>query len=210
MQVLKIINENNIALSYKIGKELGNDADGQCFELIDDKEKAIKLSIVYDVDFIDSIIDVYNEKETIFSYIKETQPQPYVRIHDYGLLHIGDRFAYGIKQQFVIYFVIMDKLNSISNDESKVFHYLLSKEDDGILPYSDKEFDEILKNMSRGLDFSEESVRLFRTRLANSSLSHNDIKVDSRGVRNIMKDKSGDFILIDLDRVTKKEKNNEY
>ena len=92
----------------------------------------------------------------------------------------------------------MEKLYSISEDESKVFHTIISHEDaNKIKFYSDKQLDKILFNFRRGLDFCEEEVKLFHTNFRNMKFRHNDVHV-----RNIMKTGNGKFKLIDIDRIT--------
>jgi hypothetical protein len=92
----------------------------------------------------------------------------------------------------------MEKLLSLSEDEQKVFHTLLSHEDRNLVKnYSPAERQVILQNLRRGLDFDEGRVSLFVDKLNNSPVQHLDIHT-----RNIMKDANGNFKMIDLDRLT--------
>jgi len=54
----------------------------------------------------------------------------------------------------------------------------------------------MLQGMSRGLDFDAEKVTLFCNNIRTAPVSHLDIHV-----RNIMKNDTGDYKLIDLDRI---------
>lgn len=185
-------------LPFSIGPSLGQGADGEVRELIGQPKKVIKLSVMYDLDYSGSFKNDYINKLAVYHKIMRDSPSCLVKLHDYGLIHFGDRLTEVGKQEYVVYYSVMEKLYSISEDESKVFHTIISHEDNNkIKAYSDKELNRILYNFRRGLDFSEEEVKLFHTNLKNCKFRHNDI-----AVRNIMKNGLGKFKLIDIDRVT--------
>lgn len=185
-------------LPYSIGPSLGQGADGEVREVIGHPSKVIKLSVMYDLDYSGSFKKDYVNKLIVYNKILKNSPSILVKLLDYGLVHFGERITDVGKQEYVVYFSLMEKLYSITEDEGKVFHSILSHEDrNKIKVFSEKQLKEILYNFRRGLDFSEEEVKLFHTNLKNSKFRHNDI-----AVRNIMKNRYGQFKLIDIDRVT--------
>jgi len=196
MQVLSLLKKYNIPLKYDLGAEIGYGADGQVFELLEDNNRVIKLSILYNYSDQD-IDDCYDQIVKTLSYIQEHRPDPCVRVYEHGCLYRGQRDTYIGTQDFIIYYYVMEKLNKISEDEKKVFHSIISHEDLGIKKnFSESVLKDMLVGMGRGLDFDMEKVLLFDNNIRNSKVRHNDIHI-----RNIMKTGAGDFRLIDFDRV---------
>jgi len=198
MNVLSLIKQYCSPLNISLGEELGYGADGQCFNIVDNPNQVIKLSVLYDMSD-DFIIKSQIINQTL-NYIKNNNTYPYVRVYEY--IHLGS-YSRCIpswkdgKQNFILYYYIMEKLNKISDDEKKVFHTLLSHEDRGIIKdYSLVKITEMLKGMQRGLDFDLSRVKLFCQAIKLSPLIHNDLHI-----RNIMKTQLGEFKLIDLDRL---------
>jgi hypothetical protein len=149
----------------------------------------------------------YQQIQKVLDHLMLTHPDAYARVYEHGYLGTYSRKAEhwrSGKQNFIIYYYIMEKLRKISEDETKVFHTILSHEDRGIdKNFSLEKIGEMLEGMARGLDFDAEKVTLFCNNIKRAPLSHLDIHV-----RNIMKDDVGDFKLIDLDRI-ELEKDNE-
>jgi serine/threonine protein kinase len=97
---------------------------------------------------------------------------------------------------YVLYYYVMEKLLPISEDELKVFHTILSHEDRNIEKnYTSSELEKILRGLRRGLDFDAEKVKFLSDAIRISPIKHLDIHP-----RNIMKNATGDFKLIDFDR----------
>ncbi len=198
MRVLNLLQADVISkLPYYIGACLGEGADGEIREMPSHPTKLIKLSIIYDLDYSKSLFNQYKSLNDLFNKIQKDNHSCFVKLHDHGLLHNGKRQTALGEQDYIIHYSVMEKLFKISEDESKVFHTILSHEDCGkIKNYSEEEIRKILNNFRRGLDFSENEIILFSNQLRKINYSHNDICP-----RNIMKNRLGQFKLIDLDRI---------
>jgi len=195
MLVLKLCNQVcPEKVKFNLINKLGDGADGEVFEL--DDNKVIKFCVQFDYGY-DQLS--YDDISKTLSYIQYNKPHIYARIYSYDYLGKFSRKLYDqSNQEYILYYYIMEKLNEISDDEKKVFHSLISHEDCGILKnYSILKIKQMLQGMSMGLDFDVERVTFFCERLRDSFISHNDLHP-----RNIMKDKNGNFKLIDFDRCT--------
>jgi thiamine kinase-like enzyme len=96
----------------------------------------------------------------------------------------------------------MEKLNKISEDEKKVFHSIMSHEDQNLHKnFSMSKIKNMLQGLSMGLDFDASKIIIFCENLRSTVIHHNDIHP-----RNIMKDNFGNFKLIDFDRCYFKSK----
>lgn len=179
---------------------LGEGADGEVFSIAGDDNKVLKLCILYEQRGTNTFERSYKHIQSVLEYFLKTQPLPYARVYEYGDLGFYSRKNVSFRngtQRFGIYYYTMEKLEKITEDESKVFHSILSHEDRGIEKnYSPDKVREMLRGMSCGLDFDVEKVTLFYENIRSAPVSHLDIHV-----RNIMKDRLGDFKLIDLDRI---------
>lgn len=186
-------------IPVKVGGRLGEGADGEVLEIIDDPSKVIKLGILYER-HDRGFEKYYKQIQRVLDYMMLVQPAAYARVYEHGYLGTYSRKAEHWrtgKQKFIIYYYIMEKLQKTTEDERKVFHTILSHEDRGIEKnFSPAKIREMLEGMSRGLDFDAEKVMLFCDNIRGASVSHLDIHV-----RNIMKDDAGKFKLIDLDRI---------
>lgn len=187
------------AIPVQVDKCLGDGADGQVFTIVGDDSKVIKLGIFYER-HDKKFLQYYKQIQKVLDYLISTQPPAYARVYGQGHLVTASREAphwRSGRQQFVIYYYIMEKLHDITEDEQKVFHTILSHEDRGIeKKFSPEKIREMLQGMSRALDFDAEKVTLFCEKIKSAPISHLDIHV-----RNIMKDASGNYKLIDLDRI---------
>lgn len=186
-------------IPYQTDTRLGDGADGEVFSIVNEPTKVIKLGIKYE--HHDEDLDrEYNRIREAIDYFIHTSPAAYARVYEQGYLGTFSRDipSYrGGKQKFTMYYYIMEKLEKITEDEKKVFHTIISHEDRGIEKnFSPSKVREMLQGMSRGLDFDAEKVTLFCENIKSAAVSHLDMHV-----RNIMKDSSGEFKLIDLDRI---------
>lgn len=182
--------------------KLGDGADGEVFDIADDNGKVIKFCILYQND--DHYLpDVYNQVKDVLDYLINTPVHTYARVYSQKYMGEFSRTVWGgEKQNYIMYYYIMEKLNKISEDESKVFHSLISHEDRGIKKnFSILKIKEMLQGMGKSLDFDAEKVIFFIDNLNNNQITHLDIHV-----RNIMKDSNGNFKLIDFDRAQIKRK----
>lgn len=200
MQVLKLIHQYNFPFIHKIGEEIGHGgADGEVFSLLDDRNKAIKLSILYE-QCDQNLVKHYQAIQKAIEYIIDLQPIAYAHVYEHEFLCNHFRpmpFWKSGKQNFIIHYHIMEKLQKITEDERKVFHSILSHEDRKIKKnFSSNKIKEMLDGLARGLDFDAEKIKLFCDNIRGAPILHLDIHL-----RNIMKDEAGTFKLIDLDRI---------
>ena len=198
MQTLKLLLENNLSIPYQLGSEAGfPGADGQVFNLIESPNQVLKISVLFE-DFESKLEDQYNKIISVIDHIKCNNVPACARVYD--VQYIGKfRQAWYVNsswREYVLFYYTMEKLNKISQDEKKVFHSVLSHEDRGFpKSYSLKEIKKMVDEMSLFLDFDKEKVMLFCKQVQELPFTHKDVHV-----RNIMKDGSGNFKLIDFDR----------
>ena len=192
------------ALPVQPAERLGEGADGEVFAIVGEPDKVLKLVVFYDYD---SVLDIHFKRiEKALDYLMQAQPRGYARVYEHGYLGTFSReladWRAG-KQDFILYYYTMERLQKTTEDERKVFHSILSHEDRGIKKdFSAKEIRKMLRGLSQGLDFDAKKVTLFCENIRRAPIEHLDIHV-----RNIMKDKKGNFKLIDLDRIELEKKN---
>lgn len=179
------------------GLKLGDGADGEVFEIQGEPDKVIKFCVIYDTGNR-PIHKTFKQVEDLLDYFTDNPASAYARVYSHGYLGEYSRpISWSNKgQAFILHYYVMEKLHKITEDERKVFHSIVSHEDRGIKKnFSPDKIKEMLTGMSVGLDFSVERVMFFCDNFKNTPVSHLDIHV-----RNIMKDSSGNFKLVDFDR----------
>lgn len=182
-------------LNINLDQKLGDGSDGEVFSLQDDPSKVIKLGVLFGD--ISEIEQQYNKLSSVLQFIIDKNPQPYVRVYAQANLGIYSRTLVGsnMSQYFLLYYYIMENLSRISEDEKKVFHSILSHEDNNIMKnYSIDKIKEILIGLQKGLDFNFKNIILFCSKIAEAPIEHHDMHI-----RNIMKTNLDQFKLIDLD-----------
>jgi len=184
---------------------LGEGADGEVFSIVGDPNKVLKLGILYER-HDRGFENYYQQIARVLEYLIRTQPPAYAHVYEHGYLGNYSRQMPAWKngtQKFIIYYYTMEKLQKISEDERKVFHSILSHEDRGIdKDYSSEKIGEMLRGMSRALDFDAEKVTLFCDNIERADVKHCDLHP-----RNIMKNEAGTYKLIDLDRIELEKEN---
>ena len=210
MMALKMLRKHNCPLNFSLGNEIGHGgADGEVFEIKNDPNKVIKLSVIYEWDveqlpspiYIPADIKIrYDNISKVLDYLISHPEPTYVRI--YARQYLGEYTRSIVwedktrDQKLILHYYIMEKLNKLSDDEYKVFHSILSHENRGINKnFTIKKIREMLEGMSHGLDFNVDKVIFFMENFRKSPIIYNDLHP-----RNIAKNSIGDFLLIDLDR----------
>lgn len=197
MQAFKLVKQhtnrfNDIAESF-----IGDGADGDVYTIKNDPNKVIKFSVYYIWDNEDLKKIVYSK----LSNFREVQLNPsiFAKLYEYSFIAEGKRKIVDGEQDYLLFSCIMEKCFPISEDEMKVFHSILSHEDNNIEKnFSIQKIENMLKGMSIGLDFSHIKIMNFIKKIRSNNIKHTDAHP-----RNIMKDNLGNFKFIDFDRLKK-------
>lgn len=185
MQVITLIDRLGCKLPFSLGKELGSGNHGQVFSLRDDSNCVIKLSVIYGPDSLTQ----YNKIADVLFRLQQYEGFHLPLVYRFGLIHHDETY--------LIHYHTMDRFQPISEDEGKVFHTILSHEDaNRCKQYDSKQLIETLFGLSKGLVFDMSKVIAFYCRIHMSEFMHLDMHS-----RNILKTKSGDFKLIDLNLI---------
>lgn len=196
MQVFKLVKQLTGKYNSIIGKKIGDGADGEVYSIRNDNTKVIKFSVHYLWEKED-IKKTISEKLEAFSQV-QSNPNLFAKLYEYSYIGQNSRHTIQGEQDYLLFSYIMEKCNKITVDESKVFHSLISHEDNNLSKdYSIDHINKMLDGLSRGLDFSKSKVIEFITLLKSSSVKYTDIHP-----RNIMKDYDGNFKFIDFDRIS--------
>lgn len=181
-------------IPVQISSRLGDGADGEVFEILNSTDKVIKFSILYE--YSNPIDKEFERISNVLDFLQRTHPDTYAQVYENKKLIKSSRKTVSGLQDYILYYYIMEKCFKISDDEKKVFHTILSHEDRGIKKnYLDHEVKKILHGLSLGLDFDMKKIFSFYQSFQKVLINHSDIHP-----RNIMKDKLGNFKLIDFDR----------
>jgi hypothetical protein len=195
MQAYKLAKQLNPQISDPVLEELGSGADGDVYSLSNDPNKVIKYSVYYcwDGELLSAIIE---NRIAAFSAVQQ-KSDLFAKIYDFKYLGSGKRKVISGDQNYLLFSCVMEKLTKISEDEKKVFHSILSHEDSNkVKTFSIEKVISMLQGMGYGLDFNQREVLDFYKRVINSSIIYTDLHP-----RNIMKNKLGQFRLIDFDRI---------
>lgn len=200
MLTKKFIPSCNQEILNMLGEELGDGADGQVFQIKSEPSKVIKVSILHD--YYGDIQYRYSSLLKVFSFLQGNANDCYAKLFKYGEIVKGSVKVEDGEQKYILYYSIMERCQKITDDESKVFHSLLSHEDRNICkklhPLKTKR---ILSELNKGLDFDVSKALTFCCKVHESEVLHLDLHP-----RNIMKREDNSFCLIDFDRC--KIKNN--
>jgi serine/threonine protein kinase len=174
--------------------KLGDGADGEVFEIKEDPNKVIKFCTLFDYNM--DLKKSYKNISQIINYLISNSPQTYAKVFSHKYMGEYSRDTVWGKQKYILYYYTMEKLMKLSEDEKKVFHSLISHEDQGKQKnWSSIKLKEMLTGLQTGLDFDRKKVIFFMENFVKIPIIHTDIHP-----RNIMKDASGNFKLIDFDR----------
>jgi serine/threonine protein kinase len=180
---------------HLIGDKIGDGADGDVYTINNDPSKVIKY-VVYYCWNSENLNQVIEQKLATYSAIK-ADSSLFANLYDYGFIGQDKRITVDGEQDYLLFYCVMEKLDKISPDESKVFHSVVSHEDNNVNKnYSISKIESMLSGLSLGLDFDKGKVVSFIKKIKSCKVKYNDLHP-----RNIMKDSSGEFKLIDFDRV---------
>lgn len=172
---------------FNIGDLIGYGVDGCVFDYYNN---VIKFCII---DNSNITLPEANVIKSNMDYVIWNNPNVFARVYTCEFLYSNI--------DLYIYYYVMEKLNHISEDESKVFRSLLSHEDRNCKKdYSLNQIQSMLDGMKLGLDFDYDKVFSFCKNVMNSNVKQHDIHE-----RNIMKDNFGNFKFIDFERIEVKK-----
>lgn len=173
MRFYKLLSE--YAAEIGVAEKLGSGADGIVWAF--HSNKAIKFCI-----------GNFNNIQGVLNLI-EHKSDYYVKVYDY--CKVSKYLEYDV------YYYVMERLIPLSEDETKVFHTLISHEDcKKVKKYSIDDVCGILDEMSNFLLFDKEKVLFLIKKIYSDEIQHLDLSE-----RNVMKDNRGNFKLIDLERI---------
>lgn len=209
MKPLDILTSRKIELPFKLGDVCGSGVDGQVFEVIESYEEygypikrnsVIKLSALLGYDTSSR----YKRIAAHLDFLQRNRTPHFAAVFQFGLLceyHLPEMTSFATSNQpkaySAIYFVEMEKLLPLSSEEEKLFHTLLSHED------ANKQKDFSPEGLSKRIDeladwfvFEKKDVLSFCLAATSGQIRHKDLHP-----RNVMKDRSNQFKLVDLDRL---------
>ena len=197
MLINKYLEQNNLKINYNLDY-IADGADGTVFKI--DDRRVLKLSVIFD--YNDNLLKDFRNVNNTINELIHFGDSNFAKVYEYKYLGTFSRTLDTDKQNYVLYYYIMEMLNPLSEDEKKVFHTILSHEDKNIVKnYSDKEINDMLHMLSYGLDFDTNGVKLLCDGLKKSKIKHTDIHS-----RNIMKNNDGKYLMVDFDRCFLREK----
>jgi len=197
MQAFKLVRKNTNKYSSIVGNLIGEGADGDVYSIKNNLDKVIKFSVYYICRNEDLKKIIYDRLDN-FSLVQKNS-NLFAKLYEYNYIGSGFRDTVNGSQEYLLFSCVMEKCSKITEDESKVFHSILSHEDNNLNKnYSIDKIKKMLKGLSFGLEFSEEKIICFVKKIKESSIKHTDIHP-----RNIMKDAFDNFKFIDFDRITK-------
>lgn len=177
---------------FKIGKEIGWGAQGQVFEIEDQPKRVIKISILYDVDPYLDLDIVFDKIQKVYKYVCSHQASNLGKIYEFGRLRTGSRNTVNGLQDYIVYYSIQEKMESLSDDEKKVFKTICQALNDEL--ELERTIEDIVKELGAWLKFDSEKIMKFYYSLGDLPFDHNDLRC-----QNILKDVNGNFRLIDFD-----------
>jgi thiamine kinase-like enzyme len=176
-----------------VGDQIGHGgADGEVFILPKTPDRVIKFSIIYDYPFAPYLKE-YERINDVLTYLVSQHPDTCVRVHSHCKLAEGNRqnVTFG-DQKYLLYCYVMDKCFSLSEEEKKVFHSIISP----LKKFrSTDKSEKILIGLSKGFDFDIKKIMSFVKGVSSLPFTHSDLSV-----LNIMNDIHGNLKLIDFDR----------
>lgn len=184
--------------NISVGKLLDRGAQGKVFEIINQPDRIIKLSILYDVDPNQNLNNVFNRIERVYNFVIKHRPSNVVSIHDFGRLIEGKRETVYGPQRYIVYYSIQEKLLPLAEEEKKVFKTICQSVNNEL--NLTRPLEDILNELSCWFEFNKLKINAFMKQLSECKINNNDFHR-----RNIMKDASGNFKVIDMDLATLKQ-----
>jgi hypothetical protein len=201
MKAFRYIEDLVPGLPFKVGKEIDFGSQGQIFNLIDYPDKIVKFSILYDRDPHRSIEDCFDTIWDIYQWIINNPQDCLVRIYDFAAMKFATRETVSDKQKYIVYYSIQEKLSQLSADEKKVFKTVCDAYN-RVLEF-DRPITKVVSELSTWFSFDKNKVLNFYNSILDCPIDNYDFEA-----RNILKDNSGNFKLIDFDLADFKQMEN--
>ena len=182
-------------LNIELGAEIGYGADGQVFDIIGSSNKVIKIGVLYDVAEDKSLNDSFKVIESNYQHIISNPKDHIVKIFDFGMIGQGIRDTVAGPENYIVYYIIQEKLFAMSEDEKKALKTVCDVINGNVK--NTKPVSCILKDLVDWFDFDYNKVNQFFNHVSSSNVKHGDFHR-----RNILKDSKGFFRLIDLERMS--------
>jgi serine/threonine protein kinase len=185
-------------LPFTIDKCIGSGNQGQVYSLKDNPDQVVKLSMLYD-DFTGlSLEEEFDKLQKIYQHIIDNPHKSLVKVYSFGELYRGKMEIFEWEHNYVIYNAIMQKLNTLSENEQKVFKTVCDIYNKAL---EARPIATILDELEEWFDVDKGRVLTFYNSLSSLDIDNKDVKP-----QNIMKDNEGQYKLIDYDLAIIKEK----
>ncbi len=191
----------NPKTKFDIKEYIDSGADGEAY--LTNNNNVIKFSILFDLSYDFQMFKKSSEILKNLNDIKNNPIDCYVKVINNDYL-FDNQIKTKIGNQFYcLYYYTMEKLNHLSDDEVSAIRTLAPQVDKNNPTIDLTKAKSAINEVSNYLDFNANKLLKFYSSYINCRYHHNDFHS-----RNIMKDSDGNFKLVDLDRITKKEKQN--
>lgn len=184
-----------------MNRKLGGGADGEVYPSLDDPTQVYKLCIMHD-QFQEPVLSRYDRLSTIFSFLRDTPPNSYGRVFNFSKVELSEEAAKRYSNgAFIFHYYSMEKLERPTDDEIRVLESLISCQGGIRYNYSMDATRVLLEGLIKGLTFNMEKMMTFANDYVLCPIIQTDLHTG-----NILKDKEGNFKVVDFDRLTFKKK----
>lgn len=166
-----------------LGQEIGSGVHGAVYDLLDDPHKAIKIAFTED--------DTYAQVQALYQFVQAHPHPALATIFEFSELCRSTGWV------DPYYSVKMEKLYPLTDDEQRVMKSICLDYNGHLEPGKAAQH---IEELQEWLDFDPEQVKAFYTALSTLPVIHRDFHR-----RNIMKDRQGNFKLIDFELLTIKQ-----
>ena len=162
-----------------LGTEIGSGVHGQVYTLIHNPNHVVKLSVLADV-FLSAV-------ERQYHFVMQHPHSTLAQVFDHQPIHHDDEL------HITIYSATLERLYPLDEDEQRVMKSVVMDYNDSTNTLDARQH---IEELQHWLDFDRQKVMDFYTALSTLPVIHRDFHR-----RNIMKDKLGNFKLIDFELI---------
>lgn len=179
-------------LPVQLGCEISYGAQGRVFDILNQPDRVIKVSTLYDVDPVLDIDIVFQNISRIYNFIIDRAPHHLVKIYNFNYATSGARYTEQGPQKFIIYYSIQEKLYSLSEDEKKIFKTICQAHNNEL--ELSRSLDDIFQELKCWYVFDYDKVKQFVSNYPHLPINNRDFHR-----RNILKDIHNNYKIIDFD-----------